>query len=164
MRGPSSSISRRSVLLGAAAVASAISFPGGATTADDLLALGAEFARRRSRCARQGRRVRQLATQADDLAMARGIGLAGGDRRYSAALDALRAEIGYHEAWARWSGTVNEVAELANRIARRPARSLSDVVTKYEALQWALLDDGVLLDDAVRRQVKAFGRELRGLY
>jgi hypothetical protein len=30
----------------------------------------------------------------------------------------------------------------------RSARSLDDVVIKFEALQWAVLDDGVLLDEA----------------
>jgi hypothetical protein len=55
------------------------------------------------------------------------------------------------------------VAQLADHIARYPARNLNDVVTKFEALQWSLLDGGAVFDTAVRRQVVAFRRELRGL-
>ena len=59
--------------------------------------------------------------------------------------------------------TSNEVAQLADRIARYPARNLDDVVTKFEALQWSLLDDGAVFDTAVRRQVVAFRRDLVAL-
>ena len=164
----SSLINRRGVLLSGAAAVAVLSLPAGAVQPDlartgGLFALGVEFARLRRRCARQGHRVRQLAAQAEELAASRGIGRVGAGRRHSAALDAIRTEVGYHAAWARWSSTSNEVAQLADRIARYPARNRDDVATKFEALQWSLLDDGVLLDDAVRRQVQAFGRELREL-
>ena len=174
MRGPSRPVSRRSVLLGSAAVVSAIALAGDAgkieaaepTTSaltTDLLSLGVEFARLRHRCAGQGRRVRQLAAQADALAASRGVGRVGGSRRHSTALAAVRAEVGYHAAWARWSSTSDRVAQLADRIARYPARNLDDVVTKIEALQWSLFDDGAVFDTAVRRQVVAFRRDLVAL-
>ena len=43
------------------------------------------------------------------------------------------------------------------------ARSIDDMVIKYEALQWSLLDDGAVFDTAVRRQVVAFRRDLVAL-
>ena len=69
----------------------------------------------------------------------------------------------YHAAWARWSMSSNEVARLADRIARYPARNRDDVVTKFKALQWSLLDDGAIFDRTVRRQVVAFRRDLVAL-
>lgn len=164
----SSLINRRGVLLSGAAAATALSLPAGAVQPNlaplsELFALGIEFARLRRRCARQGHRMRQLAAQAEELAASRGSGRVGAGRRHSAALDAIRTEVGYHAAWARWSSTSNEVAQLADRIARYPARSIDDMLVKYEALQWSLLDDGAVFDTAVRRQVIAFQRDLVAL-
>ena len=104
-----------------------------------------------------------LAARVEDLAMARGIGRVGAGRRHNAALDAVRAEVGYHAAWARWSASADDIAVLIDRIARHPARSIDDMLVKYEALQWSLLDDGALFDTAVRRQVVAFRRDLVAL-
>ena len=174
MRGPSRSVSRRSVLLGSAAVASAIAIAGDAETTEaaepatpaqtnDLVALGVQFARLRRRCARQRRSVRQLAEQAEELAGSRGIRPVGHGKRHNAARDALRDEVGYHGAWARWSATADEIAALNDRIARHPARGINDMIIKYEALQWSLLDDGALFDTAVRRQVVTFRRDLAAL-
>src|SRR3569623_3380137 len=36
--------------------------------------------------------------------------------RQARRLDAVRDQIGYHAAWARWSATADELAELANQI------------------------------------------------
>ena len=161
----SSLINRRGVLLSGAAAVAAVSLPAGAVQPDlappsELLALGVEFARLRRRCARQGHRVRQLAAQAEELAASRGIGRVGAGRRQTAALDTIREKVGYHVAWARWSASVDEIAVLIDRIARHPARSIDDMIIKYEALQWSLLDDGAMFDTAVRRQVVAFRRDL----
>ena len=132
-------INRRGVLLGGAAAAAALSLTAGAVQPDlappsELLALGIEFVRRRRRCARQGHRVRQLAAQAEELAASRGIGRVGAGRRHNAALDAVRAEVGYHTAWARWSASVDEIAALIDRIApasgsqhRRHARQIRGI-------------------------------------
>ena len=174
MRGPSRPVSRRSVLLGGAAVASTIALPVGVTTAgaaepatpaqtNDLVSLGAEFARLRGRCARQGRHVRQLAAEADRIAASRTKPTARSGRRHRAALDAVREKVGYHTAWARWSASVDEIAALIDRIARYPVRSIDDMIIKYEALQWSLFDDGTVFDTAVRRQVVAFQRDLVAL-
>ena len=87
----------------------------------------------------------------------------GRSKRHNAALDAVRAEVGYHAVWARWSASADEIAALIDRIARHPARSIDDMLVKYEALQWSLLDDGTVFDTAVRRHVVAFRRDLVAL-
>ena len=56
--------------------------------------------------------------------------------------------------------TSNEVAQLADRIARYPARAIDDMIIKYEASRWSLLDDGAMFDTEERRQVVAFRRDL----
>jgi hypothetical protein len=165
MRVSSSLVNRRSVLLSGAAAVAAMSLPAGAiqpglAPPSELLALGIEVTRLRRRCARQGHRVRHLAAQAEDLATSRGIGLVGRSKRHNAARDALRDEVGYHAAWARWLASVDEIAALIDRIARHPARSINDMIIKYESLRWSLLDDGAVFDAAVRRQVVAFRRDL----
>ena len=104
-----------------------------------------------------------LAARVEDLAMARDVRPVGRSKRHRAALDAVREKVGYHAAWARWSASADELAVLIDRIARHPARSIDDMLVKYEALQWSLLDDGALFDRAVRRQVVAFRRDLVAL-
>ena len=168
MNTSSSLINRRRVLLSGAAAAVALSLPAGAVQPDsappsELLALGVQFARLRGRCARQRRRVRQFAARVEDLAMERGIRPVGHGKRHNAVRDALRDEIGYHTAWARWSASADEIAALIDRIGRHPARSIDDIIIKYDALQWSLLDDGAMFDTAVRRQVIAFRRDLVAL-
>ncbi|MBI4923344.1 MAG: hypothetical protein HY834_16505 [Devosia nanyangense] len=142
--------------------------PGGVTQGDSgsgarLAELGQSFVRLRRRCARQGRHVRQLAAEADRIATTPTKPTARPGRRQRAALDTIREKVGYHTAWARWSASVDEIVALIDRIARYPARSIDDMILKYEALQWSLLDDGALFDRAVRRQVVAFRRDLVAL-
>jgi hypothetical protein len=67
---------------------------------------------------------------------------------------------GDEPAWSRWSEVVTECAQLCDRIAKEPAESLAGLAVKYRALLWQLVEDDVILDRAVRRQVLAFGREL----
>jgi hypothetical protein len=107
--------------------------------------------------------VRHLALQADQIAMGRGIAPHGRDNRRRESLDAIRDEVGYHAAWARWSGTSDELAELADRIMRRPARSVRDLAAKFDVLAWMLLNDGAVVDTAAVRYVRRFGREFRQL-
>ncbi|MBI4924112.1 MAG: hypothetical protein HY834_20445 [Devosia nanyangense] len=142
---------------------------GRADTQDDsrsstpLVELGQSFARLRRRCARQGRHVRQLAAEADRIATLATKPTTGSGRRHRAALDAIREKVGYHAAWAQWSASADEIAALIDRIARHPARGIDDLIIKYDALQWSLLDDGAAFDTAVRRQVVAFRRDLVAL-
>ena len=168
MGASSSLINRRCVLLSGAAAVATVSLPAGAAQPDlvppsELFALRIEFAQIRRRCARQGRHVRQLAAEADRIAASRTKPTARSGRRHRAALDAVREKVGYHTAWARWSASVDEIAALIDRIARHPARGIDDMLVKYEALQWSLLDDGAVFDTAVRRQVVAFRRDLVAL-
>ena len=164
----SSLINRRGMLVSGASAAAVLSLPVGAVRPDlappsELFALGAEFARLRRRCARQGRHVRQLAAEPDRIAASATKPTARSGRRQRAALDTIREKVGYHVAWARWSASVDEIAALIDRIGRHPARSIDDMIIKYESLQWSLFDDGALFDTVVRRQVVAFRRDLVAL-
>jgi hypothetical protein len=78
----------------------------------------------------------------------------------------LRSKVrpgGDQTAWARWSQAVSECAELCDLIAKEPAESLDGIAVKYRALLWQLVEDDVILDRAIRRQVVTFGRELAEL-
>jgi hypothetical protein len=68
---------------------------------------------------------------------------------------------GYHRAWVRWSATSDELADLVAVIHGRPARTVSDLAVKFDALAWSLLADGAVVDHEAERQVRAFGRVLR---
>jgi hypothetical protein len=129
-------------------------------TGDELVDLGQAFAVLRRRYARQGRHVRHLAAQADELAISRGIALVGRRKGKNAALDAIRSELGYHAAWSHWSATYDELAALADEIGRRPARDVADLTVKFDMLAWLLLDDDAVVDSAAARRVRLFAREL----
>lgn len=128
-----------------------------------LADLGRTFASLSRRLARQGRRVRRLALEADQVAKDRGIALHGRGKRRRASLDAIRDEVGYHAAWARWSETSDEMAALTEYIFRLPARTLGDLAAKFDVLVWLLLHDGAVVDTEAVRYVRGFGRELRRL-
>lgn len=129
----------------------------------DLLVLGRSFARVRARWARQGRQVRQLAVEADEMAKVRAPGHTARKQRRARDTDPIRDQVGYHAAWARWSATADELAELADQILRQAAQDLPDLVVKFDALAWLLLGDGAVLDHVAERQVQSFCRELRRL-
>lgn len=63
-------------------------------------------------------------------------------------------------SWARWSRSVAECEAIAEKIIATRANSLRGVAAKYRALVWLLVEDDVVRDKRVRRQVLAFGREL----
>jgi hypothetical protein len=44
-----------------------------------------------------------------------------------------------------------------------PARNFADLLVKYRAVRWALIDDNTVIDDTAREQVLAFGRTLTAL-
>ena len=129
----------------------------------DLPTLGPAFDLLRARWARQGRRVRQLGVEADKVAKMRGIGHARDTKRRVAILESAREEVGYHVAWSRWSASSNELAELVEQIMSQPARSVSDLAIRFDALAWLLLGDGAVVDREAERHVRVFGRELREL-
>lgn len=125
-----------------------------------LADLGRTFAVLSRRLARQGRRVRLRAQEADQVATERGVALFGRDKRRRAALQAIRDQVGYHAAWARWSATGDELAALAEHIFRLPAHTLGGMAIKFEVLVWLLLDDNAVVDIQAVREVRAFKREL----
>ena len=129
----------------------------------DLHSLGPNPAKLRGRWARQGRRVRALAGEADKVAGARGIGQVRGTKARGATLEAARQDAGYHAAWARWSETADELDELIDGILRIPVGTFADLAIKFEALSFRLLSDGVVVDRQAERQVRVFGRDLRRL-
>ena len=86
-----------------------------------------------------------------------------GSGRKRAVVEAARDNVGYHAAWARWSASADELAELVGIILTRPAATISDLSIKFDALAWLLLADCAVLDHEAERQVRRFGRELRQL-
>ena len=53
-----------------------------------------------------------------------------------------------------------ECAAIAENIIAMRVTGLRGVAIKYRALVWLLVEDDVVRDERVRRQVLAFGREL----
>ena len=90
----------------------------------------------------------------------RGIAQHLSNGRRNPAFDAVRSEVGADAAWQRWSHAVSELESVAAAIAKMPAHNLTDLLIKYRALRWALIDDDTIVDDTARRQVLAFGRAL----
>lgn len=129
----------------------------------NLADLRQPFALLSRRLARQGRRVRLLAVEADEIAKGRGIARHSRDKRQLAAREEIRDHVGYHAAWARWSATSDEMAALAGRIFGLPAWTLGDLALKFEVLAWLLLEDSTVVDTEAVRHVRRFRRELRRL-
>lgn len=67
------------------------------------------------------------------------------------------------DTWQRWSDAHAHLSGLCDRIARTPATTLAGLAVRYEALAICLLDDDVLMDEDIRRQVLAFQRDIRQL-
>lgn len=97
------------------------------------------------------------------VATERSIALHGRHKRERAAMEAIRDEIGYHAAWARWSATSDELAALADHILHFPIRTMGDLAVKFDVLVWLLLHDGAVIDTEAVRHVRRAGRELRQL-
>lgn len=67
------------------------------------------------------------------------------------------------DAWQHWSEAHDQLSGLCDRISRTPVSTMAGLAVRYEALVLGLLDDGMLMDDGIRRQVHAFRRETRRL-
>lgn len=59
---------------------------------------------------------------------------------------------GTDRAWQEWSDACSALAELCEQIARVHPTTLQGVAIRFEALAVGLLDDDVILDEAIRRQ------------
>jgi hypothetical protein len=138
-------------------MASGRRFGQGEQGADEGVALAdlhETFARLRHRHARLGRMVRRRETEAEDLTRrSRG--------RVSNAV--ARDRVGYHQVWASWSQSYDELAGAADSLLHARPQSLTDLLMMFNALEWVLLADAVIVDQAVERQVRRFGRGLRRL-
>ena len=68
------------------------------------------------------------------------------------------------EAWQRWSATIQEGLGIVGRIERAPIRDMVGLTTKFRAILWRIqVDEDVILDEAVRRALKRFGRDVAAL-
>jgi len=164
------SISRRTVLAGAASVAAIGVVPrslGAAPRSTSAIAgLSRLLEPLKRRCLRLHRRVRQLSDAADRTCSDGNIASYLPDGKRNPAFDAVRFELGYDTAWRRWSAATNESLDLAERIRRTEAVDLPDFAIKFDALLWLHFHDQMAMstDPVQLRQLRAFGRELaRGL-
>jgi hypothetical protein len=129
----------------------------GSPTFEDASALAdlhEVFERRRRRHVRLTRLLRRRDAEGEDLKTS---------SRGRITTDVARERVGYHGVWSRWSASYDAVATGADRLFHTRPRSLSDLGMMFGALEWALLSDGVIVDRAVERQVRRFGRALRQL-
>jgi len=73
---------------------------------------------------------------------------------------------GTDRAWRAWSDACSDLAELCERIVGVHPTTLQGVAILFEALAVGLLDDDVIMDEAVRRQAAllrlSLARMIRG--
>jgi hypothetical protein len=133
--------------------------PGAPTTPvpagdEAVVDLHETFMQLRRRHSRLGGMVRRREAEAEDLTR-RGPG--------KITRTTARERVGYHDVWSQWSESYDNTAKAADRLLRSPPRSLADVLMLFNALEWALLADGVIVDHAAEGQVRRFSRDLRRL-
>jgi hypothetical protein len=160
------SMSRRTVLAGAASVAAIGLAPPSLGAAprstSDIACLAALLEPMKRRCLRLHRRVRQISSDADRICRDRDIASYLPDGKRNPAFDAVRVELGYDATWQVWSAATNESLDLAERIRRTEAIDIEDLALKFGALLWLHYHDQMALstDPVQLRQLRAFGREL----
>ena len=168
MQGPTGrKLTRRQALISATIIAGGLALPvlAAAPVSDNslLLQLGRELDRGRRRTTRLHRKVRQLATRAEQ-GLEQSGGEGGGpeqDRRER--LDLVRKQVGYDEAWQAWSSAVNLSLDLAVSIRRVPATELCGFAVKHHALVWELFIHELTIGSAESqpRLLRKFGRQLQ---
>ena len=126
----------------------------GADEGEGLTDLHETFERLRRRYRRLGRMVRRREAEADELTSR---------SRGRISKTTARDRVGYHRAWSSWSQSYDELAGAADRLLHTRPRSLADLLVMFSALEWVLVSDGVIVDQAAERQVWQFGRGLRRL-
>ena len=67
------------------------------------------------------------------------------------------------EAWQVWSNTIDEALRLVALIAAAHASAPRDLSRKFSAILWAIEVKDSLLDNADRRLLRVFDRDLRRL-
>ena len=63
-------------------------------------------------------------------------------------------------AWQMWSDASADLARLCERIALVPPTTIQGIAIRYEALAVGLLDEDVVLDQAIRQQAALLRRSL----
>ena len=64
--------------------------------------------------------------------------------------------------WGPWSEAVEQANAVSRLICRVQPRSLDDLVVRYDALHWQLVEvDDAIVDATAKRAFIAFGRALR---
>ena len=109
----------------------------GADEGESLTELHETFERLRRRYARLGRMVRRCGAEAEDL-------IRGSRGRVNNAT--ARDRVGYDRAWSSWSQCYDELAAIADRLLHVRPRSLADLLVMFDALEWVLLADQVIVD------------------
>lgn len=64
------------------------------------------------------------------------------------------------EAWQRWSTTMDQIANPAQRVIAFPAPDLESLRVKFKALLWLIEANESLLDHSDLHRLRRFGREL----
>jgi hypothetical protein len=67
------------------------------------------------------------------------------------------------EAWQRWSGTMDEIVGLTQRLVASPAPDLDGLSAKFGAILWLIEVNESLLDSGDLRRLRRFGRDLSAL-
>jgi hypothetical protein len=63
-------------------------------------------------------------------------------------------------AWQTWSDACADLAQLCERIALVPATTIQGIAIRYEALAVGLLDDDIVMDQAIRQQAALLRQSL----
>jgi hypothetical protein len=62
-----------------------------------------------------------------------------------------------------WSGTMDEIAGLTQRLVTGPADDLDNLALKFKSVLWLIEVNESLLDDGDLRRLRRFGRDLARL-
>ena len=168
MQGPTGlRLTRRQALIGAGVMAGGLALPVqvAAPVSDNslLLRLGRELDGVRRHSTRLHRKVRRLATRAEQVLEQSGGEDGGSDLNRRERLDLVRKQVGYDQAWHAWSSTVDLSLDLAASIRRVPATDLAGFAVKHQALVWELFSHELTIGSAESqpRLLGNFGRELQ---
>lgn len=63
-------------------------------------------------------------------------------------------------AWQRWSTTMDEIADLTQRLVAYPASDLQNLAAKFRTILWLIEVNESVLDSGDLRRLRRFGREL----
>lgn len=67
------------------------------------------------------------------------------------------------DGWQRWSATMDEIADLTQRLAASPAPDIASLADKFRAIMWLIEVNESLLDTGDLRRLRRLARELSSL-